>query len=83
MTALRAARTKPNGGVVGYYDVNFEFHEAACPPPYPLSIKRWVSQRRGWECWRCGKTRRSKKRYATRWNGSRPTANCEKKNYVT
>ena len=37
MKALKAATTKPNGGVIGWHDENFEFHEALCPPPHPLS----------------------------------------------
>jgi len=32
MTALKAAMTKPNDGVVGFHDANFEYHEAARPP---------------------------------------------------
>jgi hypothetical protein len=39
--ALKAAVTKPNG-VVGFLDANLEFHEAGCPPPYPLVIPSWV-----------------------------------------
>jgi hypothetical protein len=38
MKALKAAMTKPNGGVVGFYDANLEFHEAECPPRIPA---RW------------------------------------------
>ena len=42
MKVLRAAMTKPNGGFVGFYDENFEFHEFLSPPPDPLSIPPWV-----------------------------------------
>jgi hypothetical protein len=39
MKALKAAMTKPDTGVVGFYDASLEFHEGDCPPPYPLSMQ--------------------------------------------
>jgi hypothetical protein len=42
--AMKAALTKPNGGVVGFHDANFEFHEALSLPPHPLSFPPWVPE---------------------------------------
>jgi len=44
MKALKAATTKRNGVVVGFHDANFEFHEAECPPPYPLPRRPFVPE---------------------------------------
>lgn len=40
--ALKAAPTKPNAGIVGSWDRNFELHEAFPPPPHRLVIPIWV-----------------------------------------
>lgn len=43
MTARAAAMTKPNGGVVGFYDPKLdEYYEAGCPPQYPLPKQPWI-----------------------------------------
>jgi Glyoxalase superfamily protein len=42
--AMKAAMTKPNGGVVGFHDANFEFHEALSLAPHPLTFLPWVPE---------------------------------------